>query len=623
MTDDNLIPSVCNNPEEITTIRPLVTEVLATHEYNTILSVLDAISIASDFPFCLDMTQLEGRVLGARLKSKDYLPLVCTKHLIDGTQCAHNVLHTVGNILHAVKTPGHLRCQGQCDSKKKGKARRKNVDQAAEELAVSRGGTWTILPETYQVKGKKIQLVHVACGGVIHRKLCHVLDFPTRAGLLITTDADCPYCSGRSARPAMGEDPILYSAWLSTATGGRLAFRSGSLAPQDRETVPLEVECTVCKSVFSALESQLVFSDFCGCKQCAESQSHQQRAWILREAKQVVSRRGLVLEDNPQSYIASARIVTSRGEPTGYPNILSLVQALPASSKGFGQPAPEQLVWDTSNTGREYTVEEESIIRTAHQQHRSKTRLSHDLRRSLGSVTQKCKKLGLRFDAWDHVNRRIMVDDQFFSVLSARKAYWAGLLASDGCLSKDISIELKVVDEVVLQQFMAALGHSGSLTYRTMSNVGGRGLYAALRFSSKQIKTDLLNHYNLTPRKSLTLLPPNLQEGEHVLAYICGLFEGDGHLRISKRDGLICQLCTASLDLANWLQQQVIALIGVKGNFRHASTRGERLYELTWSGRCAERFLTALTEVVKGTMARKWEKFAAHLETSPKRRSER
>jgi len=234
MSDNYLIPSDSSNHDDITLNSRVPVKVSTPRIHNTFLTVIDAIAKSNEFPFRLvDESQIEGRTLDARLKFKDYLSLACTKLLADGTPCGHNVSHTVGNILHAMKTPGHLRCQGHCDSKKKGKARRKKVDQAAVELALARGGTWTILPETYRRNGKKVQLVHVPCGGTVHRKLSHALDFPTRAGLPAITDADCPYCSERSARPALGGDPNLYSAWLSTVTRGSLAYRSGSLAPED------------------------------------------------------------------------------------------------------------------------------------------------------------------------------------------------------------------------------------------------------------------------------------------------------------------------------------------------------------------------------------------------------
>jgi hypothetical protein len=578
----------------------------------TIRSVCNAMSAADHFPFILDGMQLGNQPLDTPLKSKERLHLLCTQRLPDGTLCGHPVPHTVGNILHAVKNPEHLNCQGPCDSKKKGKARRIKVDKVAAELADARLGTWTIVPETYLKKSLPVQLVHGPCGNIVRRKLSNVLDFPSRSGLPADTDADCPYCSVRSARPALGENPVLYSVWLTTVTDGKLAYRSGSLAPQDRDTVPLEVDCKVCKSVFLALESQLINSDFCGCRLCAENHSHRQRAWVLDEAKQVVARRGMILEGDPGSYTAPATILTAMGASAGFPDILSLVRALPARADGFRLSA--QQVIDTSNTGRPYTLVEESIIRRAHSEQRSKSWLCRELRRSVGSINQKCKKLGLRFDQWEHVNRRIEVDDEFFAEFSVRKAYWAGLLAADGCLSKEITIELKVVDEIVLQQFMLELGHTGALTYRTMKNVDGRGLYAALRFRSRQITDDLQEKYRLTPRKSLTLQPPDLTETEHIIGYINGLFEGDGCIRISPRDGLIAQVCTASLEMINWLQQ-IMLLINVKSNFKQVTNRGNKLYEITWCGANAERLLTTLTDVVNGAMDRKWKIFADYLET--------
>lgn len=86
------------------------------------------------------------------------------------------------------------------------------------------------------------------------------------------------------------------------------------------------------------------------------------------------------------------------------------------------------------------------------------------------------------------------------------------LLAADGCLGKELTIELKAIDEGVLQQLQRELGHPGALSYRIMNTTGGRGLYCGLRFRSNQIRHDLEERYRLTSRKSLTLSPPDLTE---------------------------------------------------------------------------------------------------------------
>jgi len=101
MSDDYLIPSDSSNHEDISLNSPVPVKVSTSRSHNTFLTVIDAIAKANEFPFRLDESQIEGRPLDARLKSKDYLSLACTKHLADGTQCGHNVSHNPTQIFNA------------------------------------------------------------------------------------------------------------------------------------------------------------------------------------------------------------------------------------------------------------------------------------------------------------------------------------------------------------------------------------------------------------------------------------------------------------------------------------------------------------------------------------------
>jgi len=87
---------------------------------------------------------------------------------------------------------------------------------------------------------------------------------------------------------------------------------------------------------------------------------------------------------------------------------------------------------------------------------------------------------------------------------------------------------------------------------------------------------------------------------------------------MSERNGLTAQICTASLELINWLQQMMLGL-EVKSSFRQVDTSAFKLYELTWCGGNAERLLNALTGAVDGAMDRKWKVFTSYLEAESAR----
>jgi hypothetical protein len=321
-----------------------------------------------------------------------------------------------------------------------------------------------------------------------------------------------------------------------------------------------------------------------------------------------VARRGFHLEDDPENYAKPARIVTAKGIAAPYATILELVRSLPATATGFGKPVRIPLI--TTRHGQIFSAVELEGLRQGHREQRTKVDLCRELGRSYGSLSQKCKELGLRFDQKDHVNRRMVVDDWFFHEPTPRSAYWGGLLAADGCLGKEVTIELKAIDEAVLQQLQRELGHPGALSYRVMTTTEGRGLYCGLRFRSKQIRRDLEEHYRLTIRKSLTLCPPDLTEPELVLGYVGGLLDGDGSIALDRDGRLRVGLVGASLPLITWVQEQVASLAGVAAPVREEWPWGRRIYALNWYGGAAERLLTALAAVNTSPMRRKWDIWA-------------
>ncbi len=126
------------------------------------------------------------------------------------------------------------------------------------------------------------------------------------------------------------------------------------------------------------------------------------------------------------------------------------------------------------------------------------------------------------------------------------KAYFLGLLASDGCIRKDLislSISLTEADKYVLD-YLASFFNGIKLSYRkefTSINKKTKKVYISrpsyrLIINSKRMIKNILS-YNITPQKSLTLqLPTNLSD-EMIRHYIRGFFDGDGY--ISKNGSTI------------------------------------------------------------------------------------
>lgn len=114
-------------------------------------------------------------------------------------------------------------------------------------------------------------------------------------------------------------------------------------------------------------------------------------------------------------------------------------------------------------------------------------------------------------------------------------AYWAGFMAADGCIKASgknkslyLSIGLAEKDTEHLQTFRTWLRSTHTIGYRTATRS------SHLTIGDKQLIKDLMEIWNIHPRKSLTLEPPNCAPAVYT-HYLRGLFDGDGHFGIYKR----------------------------------------------------------------------------------------
>lgn len=157
--------------------------------------------------------------------------------------------------------------------------------------------------------------------------------------------------------------------------------------------------------------------------------------------------------------------------------------------------------------------------------------------KAYNTVRHKAMRMGLRSSPkW--AGKRYDHNEDFFSVPSILSAYWAGMIASDGNIhNNSISIGLKSDDKAHIEQFARDVGWTGPINIKTNHTIHGITEVATLAIRDDQWIKDLYRHYNLVPRKSLILLPPNNLNYEQSLSYICGYLDGDGWTSIEKPRG--------------------------------------------------------------------------------------
>ena len=123
----------------------------------------------------------------------------------------------------------------------------------------------------------------------------------------------------------------------------------------------------------------------------------------------------------------------------------------------------------------------------------------------------------------------------YFSEPNLENSYWAGFIAADGCIldkqrgQLTLSIGLKSTDREHLIKLQSVIGAGGIYEHdhydKRVNKIRRRVDYL---LPSDVICKDLMDNFNIYPRKSLTHEPPDL-EGSLAHAFIAGYIDGDGY----------------------------------------------------------------------------------------------
>ncbi len=231
--------------------------------------------------------------------------------------------------------------------------------------------------------------------------------------------------------------------------------------------------------------------------------------------------------------------------------------------------------------------------------------------RSIENVQWKAWKEGLESTnlCYMGAGRKYSVNKEYFSVPNIENSYWAGFIAADGCISdkNNVSIGLKREDEKQLEMFIKCTEFTGSIT---------RGIHRE-KFPYSRITicgvpewaNDLKKHYSLTPRKSLTLCPPNNLDVHLSFAFIKGYIDGDGSILVTKKQRsypiYFCVLGTEHV--LNWMKTLFDERFPAE-KMRGLYEKG-RIFSYGFSGYRAFCALNFMTTIETPELRRKWDIF--------------
>lgn len=154
----------------------------------------------------------------------------------------------------------------------------------------------------------------------------------------------------------------------------------------------------------------------------------------------------------------------------------------------------------------------------------------------------------------------VLYKDSYFSMIDSEdKAYFLGLIVSDGHnTGKGVAIKLQEKDKEILEMFKIKTKTTNNLNFYNLNNKKHQNQYS-IQINSKMVSKDL-EKYGITQNKSLTAIFPDIPE-ELYSHFIRGVFDGDGCIHEGKNKYFFT-ICGTEL-LINKIQEILIKSCGL------------------------------------------------------------
>ena len=230
------------------------------------------------------------------------------------------------------------------------------------------------------------------------------------------------------------------------------------------------------------------------------------------------------------------------------------------------------------------------------------------------------------------------LDTFFKDVNDINGSFIAGLIASDGNVYFDrttprISIKLKIDDKKYLENICKFMTLSVKLYHvkRNDEYILGRKVNVKDQvmlniYSVKTAVRHLEENYNITQRKTLTLMPPNITDLRAKIAYTIGYIDGDGSIYTSsgvvkgKRYYYNKLTIYGQLPVIQWMQNEIFGVLNPQTkNVKIRQNTQSGLYSLTLSESSLTSYLHEVDKLNLPKMERKWSKLSRQEKTGTRK----
>ena len=169
----------------------------------------------------------------------------------------------------------------------------------------------------------------------------------------------------------------------------------------------------------------------------------------------------------------------------------------------------------------------------------SLSKLAKEYNTTIQTLSKKLKERGI--EIINRQNTTKFNENIFDSIDTEEKAYWLGFIFADGYISSrdyGFEISLSIIDVEHLIKFNKFMQHNKDNVKIGISKCGNKEFERCRWGIVNKHLWNILNNYGCTPRKSNTLLFPNIdifKDKSLIIPFIRGYFDGDGCLTNTKK----------------------------------------------------------------------------------------
>lgn len=163
------------------------------------------------------------------------------------------------------------------------------------------------------------------------------------------------------------------------------------------------------------------------------------------------------------------------------------------------------------------------------------------------ALSSKFIRAGYKLLSVVECQRKYSFNEDFFSEITLASSYWAGFIAADGCISdrignsKTLTITLSEKDKEHIEKLREIIGYTGPISKR-IAKIKKPVLKEYGAYSMSIISNSICNAlgrvFNIYPRKTYNLFPPDISDYGCKIEFARGLIDGDGN--ISNKSISLC-----------------------------------------------------------------------------------